>query len=91
MTVRIDSHQHFWRLSRGDYDWLDVANASLAPLARDFEPADLAPLRAAHGVSQSILVQAAATEAETDFLLSLADSEASVAGVVGWLKMPTQR
>lgn len=85
--MRIDAHQHFWRLSRGDYQWLDVSSPALAPLARDFEPADLAPLRAAHGVTRTVLVQAAATEAETDHLLALADAHDEIAGVVGWVDL----
>jgi len=84
---RIDAHQHFWRLSRGDYDWLDVGDPALAPLARDFEPADLQPLHEAHGVTQSVLVQAAATEAETEHLLALADANPGVGGVVGWVDL----
>lgn len=85
--MRIDAHQHFWRLSRGDYDWLDVSDAALAPLARDFEPADVTPLREANEVTQIVLVQAAATEAETDHLLALADDHDEIAGVVGWVDL----
>ena len=36
----IDSHQHFWRLDRGDYGWLTPA---LAPIYRDYLPDHLAP------------------------------------------------
>ena len=78
---RIDSHQHFWRLARGDYGWLTPA---LKPIYRDFEPADLAPLLAEHGIASTILVQAAPTEAETRFLLDLAAATPFIAGVVGW-------
>lgn len=78
---RIDAHQHFWHLSRGDYAWLTPA---LAPIYRDYGPADLAPLRKAQGIAASILVQAAPTEAETLFLLDIAKHDESVAGVVGW-------
>lgn len=85
--MKIDAHQHFWRLARGDYDWLDVADPALAPLARDFEPENFAPLRSAHGVTQTILVQAAATEAETDHLLALAAGDDGIAGVVGWVDL----
>jgi len=85
--VKVDSHQHFWRLSRGDYDWLDVSDPALAPLARDFEPADVTPLREANEVTQLVLVQAAATEAETDHLLALADAHEEIAGVVGWVDL----
>ena len=78
----IDAHQHFWRVARGDYGWLTPA---LAPLYRDFMPADLAPILARHGVERTILVQAAPTVAETEFLLAIADATPWVAGVVGWV------
>ena len=77
----IDSHHHLWRLSRGDYGWL---TPDLSPLYRDFEPADLAPLMTAGGVAGGIVVQAAESEAETRFLLALADAAPSILGVVGW-------
>jgi L-fuconolactonase len=80
----IDAHHHLWRRSRGDYGWL---TADLAPLWRDFEPADLAPLMAAGGVAGGILVQAAPTEAETAFLLDLASRTPAVLGVVGWIDL----
>jgi L-fuconolactonase len=81
MTPRIDAHQHFWRIARGDYAWLTPA---LGAIDRDFNPEDLAPHLAAHGIAATILVQAAPTQAETAFLLDLADKTAFVAGVVGW-------
>lgn len=80
--MRIDAHQHFWRLSRGDYAWLTAE--AFPPLYRDYEPADLAPLIARAGVERTVLVQGAETEDETRFLISLADQTAFVAGVVGW-------
>ncbi|MEW6641612.1 MAG: amidohydrolase family protein [Pseudomonadota bacterium] len=79
--TRIDAHQHFWHLSRGDYGWLTPANG---PIYRDFAPIDLAPHLADHGIAASILVQAAPTEAETAFLLAIARATDFVAGVVGW-------
>jgi len=78
---RIDAHQHFWRLSRGDYGWL---TPELAPLYRDFLPDDLAPLLERAAISGTVLVQAAPTEAETMFMLSLAEAHAFIEGVVGW-------
>lgn len=56
-------------------------------LARPFLPADLAPILARHGIDRTVLVQAAATEAESAFLLSIAERHAFVAGVVTWLDM----
>lgn len=81
MMVRLDAHQHFWRLRRGDYDWLTPDQARLY---RDFEPDDLRPLLDAAGISSTILVQAAPTAEETTFLLSLAAAYPWIAGVVGW-------
>lgn len=78
---RIDAHQHFWRLSRGDYGWLTSA---LEPIYRDFEPDDLVPLLKREGIAGTVLVQAAPTEAETEFMLSLADAHPFIEGVVGW-------
>ena len=87
MTGRIDSHQHFWRLERGDYGWLTPA---LEAIHRDYLPEDLAPLLARAGVSSTILVQAAPTEAETRFLLDLARAHEFVAGVVGWVDFESE-
>ncbi len=80
--VRIDAHQHFWWLGRGDYGWLTPA---LAPIYRDFGPSDLAPLLQSRGIDKTILVQAAPTFAETLYMLELAERTPFVAGVVGWI------
>ena len=79
--MTIDSHQHFWRLDRGDYHWM---SPDLVALYRDYGPEDLAPLLARHGIGRTILVQAAATVAETEFMLAVAARTPFVAGVVGW-------
>ena len=78
----IDAHQHFWTRARGDYDWLDNAPPVLH---RDFGPSDLRPLLQKHKITGTILVQAASTEAETEFLLSIAAEMNEVLGVVGWV------
>jgi L-fuconolactonase len=79
--MRIDAHHHLWSLARGDYGWL---TPELAPIYRDFRLSDLAPHLAAAGIEGTILVQAAPTEAETMFLLDIAENEDVVRGVVGW-------
>lgn len=84
LRVNVDAHQHFWRLSRGDYDWL---TPDLSALHRDFEPADLEPLVAAAGIDRTVAVQAAPTTAETRFLLEIADATPWIAGVVGWVDL----
>jgi L-fuconolactonase len=80
--MKIDAHQHYWKLARGDYGWL---TPDKGPIYRDFMPEDLAPHLAKHGIDRTILVQAAPTEAETKFLLQIAVATSSVAGVVGWV------
>jgi L-fuconolactonase len=81
MNTRVDSHQHFWRLDRGDYGWLTPA---LAAIYRDFLPEHLAPLLTQAGIGSTVLVQAAATVEETRFMLDLARDHPFIAGVVGW-------
>lgn len=85
---RIDAHQHFWQLSRGDYTWLTPA---LDVLYRDYTAADLQPILAAAGVDKTVLVQAAASVAETEFMLRVAEASGFVAGVVGWVDMESQQ
>lgn len=78
----IDAHQHFWRPARGDYGWMPPDDPILS---RAYGPADLAPALAATGVTQTVLVQAAPSVAETDYLLGIADATPHVAAVVGWI------
>jgi L-fuconolactonase len=79
--IRVDAHQHFWKLSRNDYEWL---TPDLASIHRDFMPDDLAPHLTRSGVDRTVVVQAATTDAETAFLLDLARQTPFIAGVVGW-------
>ncbi|WP_218938212.1 amidohydrolase family protein [Parashewanella tropica] len=81
-TIRIDSHQHFWKRSRGDYGWL---TPELNSIYRDFMPTDLTSILSQNEIDKTILVQAAPTLAETAFLLEIAEKTAFVAGVVGWV------
>ncbi|MDA5559071.1 amidohydrolase family protein [Shimia sp. MMG029] len=80
--MRIDAHQHFWALARGDYGWL---TPELAPIYRDFLPADLTSDLTAAQIDGTVLVQAAPTVAETTFMLSLAEDTPFIKGVVGWV------
>ncbi|HKX44437.1 MAG TPA: amidohydrolase family protein [Burkholderiaceae bacterium] len=84
MSLRIDAHQHFWQPARGDYAWLRPDDPALAPLLRDFLPEHLHAHLQAHGIAQTVLVQAADSQAETEFMLNLAAQHDSIGGVVGW-------
>ncbi|SAK98169.1 hydrolase [Caballeronia ptereochthonis] len=83
-NVSIDAHQHYWDPARGDYGWL---TPDLKPLYRRFGSGDLAPLRQAAGIERTVVVQAAPTVEETRYLLDLARSDDSIAGVVGWVPL----
>ena len=82
--MRIDAHQHYWKLSRGDYGWL---TPDMGVLYRDYLPANLVPILERHNIDKTVLVQAAPTIAETDYMLSLAAENETIGGVVGWLDM----
>lgn len=82
MTGMIDAHQHYWHPARGDYDWMPKGDPVLD---RPWMPSDLAPHLERHGITQTVLVQAAATVNETEYMLGIADATPSVAGVVGWV------
>lgn len=82
--MRLDAHQHYWSIERGDYGWI---TPDIRVLYRDFLPQHLEPHLNKHKLDGSIVVQAAATLAETDYLLSLSESSDSIAGVVAWLDL----
>jgi len=80
--MQIDAHQHFWHPNRGDYGWMPKDDPTLS---RPYTTADLAPQIAAAGISGTILVQAAPTVHETEYMLGIADATPWVLGVVGWI------
>lgn len=82
--MKVDAHQHYWRIERGDYGWI---TPELPVLYRNFLPSDLKPYLDAHQLDGTIAVQAAPTLEETDYLLSLADRDPSILGVVGWIDL----
>lgn len=80
--MQIDAHQHFWHPGRGDYGWMPEDDPVLS---RPYGPAELWPQLQAAGVEGTILVQAAPTVAETEYMLGIADATPWVLGVVGWV------
>jgi L-fuconolactonase len=81
-VTRIDAHHHLWTPERDDYGWMPKDDPVLA---RRYVPADLAPTLSEHGIEATVLVQAAPTVAETEYMLGLADATEWIAGVVGWV------
>lgn len=79
---RIDAHQHFWNPARGDYGWMPPDDPVLS---RIYGPEDLRTSLRACGIERTILVQAAPSIAETEYLLGIADATPEVGAVVGWV------
>jgi len=82
--VRIDSHQHFWRYSAAEYEWIDD---SMSVLRRDFLPSDARREMDLAGIDTCVAVQARQTLEETRWLLELADSATFISAVVGWVDL----
>lgn len=84
----IDAHHHFWNPARGDYFWM--VGEAVAPITKMIGPKDLAPHLLKAGIVKTVLVQAAPTIAETEYMLGLADATEHVAKVVGWIDFANQ-
>lgn len=85
--MTIDSHQHFWRYDPVRDSWITDA---MSVLKRDYLPEELIATMRANGVDQCIAVQADQSEAETHFLLQLAERHPQIAGVVGWVDLKAE-
>jgi L-fuconolactonase len=81
--MMIDAHQHFWNPARSDYFWM--TGDAVAPIHRAILPRDFEAIRARHGIEKTVLVQAAPTIAETEYMLGIADTTEFVAKIVGWI------
>lgn len=82
--MHIDAHQHFWRYSPSEFEWIDD---SMAILRRDFLPEDLELELKSTGFHGSVAVQASQTVEETHWLLELAGRSPRILGVVGWIDL----
>src|SRR4051795_7119513 len=82
--MRIDAHQHFWDLERFAYPWMP---AEPSPLRHNFLPVDLGPKLELNRFDGSVAVQATTVAGEAEWLLDLAEHNAFVLGVVGWVDL----
>lgn len=84
---RIDAHLHLWPSTEG-YDWLTEA---LAPICRGFTADEARSAITAHGYDEAVLVQAADTDADTEWMLETAEAQDWIVGVVGWVPLDDPR
>lgn len=80
----IDSHQHFWIYETEKHAWIDD---EMKAIRKDFLPENLKSIYQENGIDGCVAVEADQTEAETNFLLDLADKNDFIKGVVGWLDL----
>ncbi len=80
--MKIDAHQHFWHYNPVKDTWI---TEDMKEIRRDFLPEDLEKELRHNDMDGSVVVQAAPTEKETDFLLELAAKNDFIKGVVGWV------
>ncbi len=81
VTMKIDTHQHFWHFEPQDFPWI---SEDMPILRWHQRPADSRPGIDACAVQGVVAVQARCCPEETDFLLDLAANHPYILGVVGW-------
>ena len=86
--MRLDSHQHFWHYSPGEYNWI---TNPMAVLKQDFLPQNLKPLLESIQFDGCVAVQARQNLEETRWLLELAEQYPFVRGVVGWVDLCSEQ
>ena len=83
----IDTHIHFWHYQPKEYDWIDD---DMPVLQQDRLPKNVITAAKNAGMTGMVAVQARCSEAENDFLLSVAkdlfdNGDDCIKGIVGWL------
>lgn len=80
MSSVIDAHFHLWQVGRHGFEW---PTPDLMAIYRDFASSDLCAAAggALHG---AVVVQSQPSDADTQWLLRLAETDPLIMGVVGW-------
>jgi len=78
---KIDAHHHLWRYNARDYPWMSEA---MGALRRDFLLPEFEQALGQNGIGGALTVQARQTTEETRWLLGIAQTAATIRGVVGW-------
>ncbi|MCU1411674.1 MAG: amidohydrolase [Rhodoglobus sp.] len=79
----VDAHHHLWDPRVREYPWMAGNEVLNRPRVVD----DLRAAIAGTGVTGTVVVQAASTDEETDWLVELAESTPEIVGVVGWVAL----
>ncbi|HUZ60057.1 MAG TPA: amidohydrolase family protein [Hanamia sp.] len=82
--MRIDAHQHFWNYDPYEHNWM---TDEMHSIKKNFLPEGLNPLLQQFGISGTFLVQVSQSYVETGKLLTIAENNDFVKGVVGWVDL----
>jgi L-fuconolactonase len=82
--MKIDSHIHFWKYHPVKDAWI---TDDMKVIQADFLPNDISLVFKENNIDGCVAVQADQSEAETHFLLQLADENDCIKGVVGWVDL----
>ncbi len=82
--MTIDSHQHFWNYDPVKDSWI---TDEMGALRNNFLPRNLKPILDANKIDGCVLVQVDQSEEENDFLVTLAEENDFIKGVVGWVDL----
>ncbi len=82
--MKIDSHQHFWIYNPTEYGWI---SDEMEILKKNYLPDQLQKELFSIEFDGSIVVQARQSLEETEWILSLAEQNSFIKGVVGWVDL----
>lgn len=91
MAIRVDSHQHFWDLSKSEFDYAWLSAPGNEVINRSFLPEDLASRITQVGIDKTVFVQTQHDVRENKWALELAASNPFIAGVVGWVDLASEQ
>jgi len=82
--MKVDAHQHFWRIDDELYDWIDD---SISGIRRDYQLDHLLPYLDHFKIDKTILVQAAEDVRENQHMLKIAEGSDRIGGIVAWVDL----
>ena len=80
----IDAHVHIWNFEKAEYDWL---KNDTSILNRNYDIEELTAGVKKTAITGGVLVQAANTYEETNYMLQVANATGWIKGVVGWMPL----
>jgi len=83
----IDTHVHFWNFDAVRDSWI---TEEMNAIRKDFTPKNLIRIYNDLKISGCVAVQANQAESENDFLLTLAEQNEIVKGIVGWVDLKSK-